>query len=105
METHFLDLRETIQLPSERRVLQSPSASAIAALNATLAIAKNAILCDNPAMPELMDMVEDNEDVPLHLFSAHNIVDTIDRLRLTIHTYNQQTEEFFKNIRSQNLPF
>ncbi len=105
MEPHFLDLKETIQLPSERSVLQNPSASAIAALNATLAIAKKAILCDSPTMQELMDLVEDNEDIPLHLFCAHNIVDTIDRLRLTIHTYNKQIEEHLEKQRTKNLPF
>lgn len=105
MEIHYLDIKETIQLPSERCIHQNPSISVIAALDAILAIAKKAILCDNPSIQELMDLVEDNEDVPLHLFSAHNIVDTIDRLRLTIHTYNKQTEEYLLKQRTQNLPF
>lgn len=105
MDTHFLDLKETIQLPSERCVLQNPSASALAALDATLAIAKNAILCDNPTLQELMNRVENNEDLPLHLFSVHNIVDTIDRLRLTIHTYNKQIDEYLEKQKTKNLPF
>ena len=105
METHYLDIKEKIQLPSERSVYNFPAISTIAVLDATLAIAHRAILCDNPTMQELMDLVEDNEDVPLHLFSAHNIVDTIDRLRLTIHNYNKQIEEYLEKQRTKDLPF
>lgn len=102
---HYLDIKETIQLPSERCIYPNPSVSAIAALDATLAIAKKAILCDNPSIQELMDIIDEGEDVPLHLFSAHNIVDTIDRLRLTINVYNKQTEEYLVKQRTKNLPF
>jgi len=105
MDTHYLDRKEKIVLPSERSVHCFPAISTIAALDANLAIAHRAILCDNPSMQELMDLVEDNEDVSPHLFSAHNIVDTIDRLRLNIHTYNKQIDEFLEKQRYKSLPF
>ena len=105
MDAHYLDIKETIQLPSERCIHKTPSIAAISALDATLAITKKAIICDNPSIQELMDIVDEEEDVPLHLFSAHNIVDTIDRLRLTIHAYNKQTDEYLKKQRTKKLPF
>ena len=105
METHYLDRKETIRLPSERSVMRSPSISAIAALDATLAIAKNAILCDNPTMQELMDIIDEEDSGSLHHFCAHNIVNLIDRLRLTIFTYNKQIEEYREHLLNKNLPF
>lgn len=107
MEIHYLDIKEKILLPSERSVLRFPSISAIAALDATLAIAKNAILCDNPSIQELMDILDNDEDeeIPSHLFVAHNIADSIYRLRLIIHTYNKQTGEYLKQIKVKELPF
>lgn len=89
IETHPIDVQEKIELPSERLVRRFPAIAPIAALDAAIATTKIAILCDNPSIPELMDMIEYDEEVPRHLFIAHNIIDNLDRLRLTIYTYFQ----------------
>jgi len=104
-EMYLGNKKEKIVLPSASIITRFPSISAIAALDATLAIAKTAILCDNPSIQELMNMIDDDEYISSHLFSAHNIVDTIDRLRLNIHDYNMQTKEHIKQIRNNDLPF
>jgi hypothetical protein len=105
MEIHPIDVRENICLPSERFIRRLPSIAAIAALDALLATAGTAILCDNPSIQELMDMIEDDEKVPPHLFIAHNIVDNIDRLRLTIHNYIEQIEINTAQITNNHFPF
>lgn len=102
---HPGDVREKLNLPSEKLVRHFPSIAPIAALDAALATTKTAILCDNPSIQELMDMIEDGENVPPDLFIAHNIVDNIDRIRLTIHSYFQQLESRLANIKNAALPF
>jgi len=105
LEMYFSDTKEKIELPAAHTIMRFPSISAIAALDANLAIAKTAILCDNPTITQLMDMIDDDEHVSSHLFSAHNIVDTIDRLRLNIYNYNMQTKKHLKQLRNKDLPF
>jgi len=99
-DIHPIDVREKLLLPSERLVQFFPSIASIAALDAALATTKTAILCDHPSIQELMDQIEYGEKVPAHLFIAHNIVDAIDRARLTIHAYFDQTESHLNQIKN-----
>ena len=99
IETHPMDIREKLLLPSERLVRRFPSIAPIAALEAALVTTKSAILCDNPSIQELMDLIENGEKPHSHLFIAHNIIDNLDRLRLTIHAYFDQIETHMKQIK------
>ena len=103
--THPIDVRENISLPSERLVRRFPAIANIAALDAALATTKLAIESDNPSIQELMYMIEDGEQVPPHLFIAHNIIDNLDRLRLTIHSYFDQLHVQLAKIKNDDLPF
>lgn len=105
LETHPIDVRENISLPSERLVRRFPSIAPIAALDAAIATTKLAIQSDNPSIQDLMDMIEDGEQVPPHLFIAHNIIDNLDRLRLTIHCYFDQLHVQLARIKNDDLPF
>ena len=102
---HHSDVQQNISLPSERLVRRFPSIASIAALDAALATTKIAIQCDNPCIQELMDMIEWGEDVPPHLFIAHNIIDNLDRLRVTIHAYFDQVFVHMAKIKNNSLPF
>ena len=105
IEIHPTDVQEKISLPSERLVQRFPVTAPIAALDAAIATTKIAILCDHPSIQELMDMIEDGEKVPPHLFIAHNIIDNLDRLRLTIHAYFQQVDRRITQIKNDAFPF
>ena len=104
-DMHPIDVREKISLPSERLVRRFPASASIAALDAAIATTKLAIQSDNPSIQELMDMIEVGENVPAHLFIAHNILDNLDRLRLTIHSYFQQINFRADKTRDDDLPF
>ncbi|MHC4779556.1 MAG: hypothetical protein ACYTFG_13365 [Planctomycetota bacterium] len=104
-EMHPSDVQEKLRLPSERHIRRFPSIASIAALDAATATTKTAILCDNPCIQELMDMIEDGDEVPSHLFIAHNIIDNLDRLRLTIHAYFQQVDMRITQIKNDAFPF
>ena len=104
-EPHPNDVRENLNLPSERLVRRFPSIAPIAALDAAIAITKTAILCDNPSIQELMDLIEYGEKPQSHLFIAHNIIDNLDRLRLTIHAYFDQIETCMTQIKNEAFPF
>jgi hypothetical protein len=56
-------------------------------------------------MQELMDMIEDGQTVPAHLFMAHGIIDDLDRLRLSIHLYLQQINLRLNQIDFDDIPF
>ena len=105
MDMHPIDVQENISLPSERLVRRFPAIANIAALDAALATTKLAIYSDNPSIQELMNMIEDGENVPAHLFIAHNIIDNLDRLRLTIHSYFDQLHVQLAKIKTDDLPF
>lgn len=105
IELHPTDIREKLNLPSENLVRRFPSIAPIAALDAALATTRTAILCDNPSIQELMDMIEDDEKVPSHLFIAHNIIDNLDRLRLTLHAYFDQLDLRIAQIKNAAVPF
>jgi hypothetical protein len=105
LNVHPMDVQENITLPSERLVRRFPAIASIAALDAALATTKRAILSDNPCIQELMDMIEYGENVPPHLFIAHNIIDNIDRLRITIHSYFDQLHMNMTKAKHDSLPF
>ena len=105
LNVHPIDVQENISLPSERLVRRFPAIANIAALDAALATTKLAIYSDNPSIQELMNMIEDGENVPAHLFIAHNIIDNLDRLRLTIHSYFDQLHVQLAKIKTDDLPF
>ena len=96
---------EKITLPGLRTVMNSPIASIVAALDAILALSKNAIIADTPTINELVELSQDKQTVPPHLFGAHHITDIIDRLRMEIHYYNAQTEQHLQKEKDKNLPF
>ncbi|MBN2340925.1 MAG: hypothetical protein JXX29_22915 [Deltaproteobacteria bacterium] len=96
---------EKITLPGLRTVITSPIASTVAALDAILAVSKTALIADTPSIDELINLSEDNQPVPTHLFSAHHITDIIDRLRLEIRHYAFQTEQHLQNEKLKDLPF
>ena len=52
-----------------------------------------------------MDMIEDGESVPAHFFIAHNLIDNLDQLRITIQAYFQQLNTRLVQIRNDDLPF
>jgi hypothetical protein len=105
LNVYPIDVRENISLPSERLVRRFPSIAPIAALDAALSTTKLAIQSDNPCIQELMDLIEDGENVPPHLFIAHNIIDSIDRLRVTIHSYFDQVHVHMAKVKHDSLPF
>lgn len=96
---------ERITLPGLRTVMTCPIASTIAALDAILAVSKTAIIADTPSIDELINLSQDNQPVPPHLFCAHHITDIIDRLRLEILHYGIQTEQHLQNEKLKDLPF
>ena len=102
---HHSDVQQNIRLPSESLVRRFPVVAPIAALEAAIATTKMLIQYDNPSMQELMDMIEDEESVPAHLFIAHNIIDNLDQLRITIQAYYQQLNTRMVQIRNDDLPF
>ena len=81
---------DSFPLPSERLVQRFPCAAPIAALDAMSATTKLLIRSEYPSMQELMDIIEDGDNVPAHLFMAHGIVDDLDRLRISIHMFLKQ---------------
>jgi len=99
------DVQQNIRLPSENLVRCFPAVAPIAALEAAIATTKMLIQYDNPSMQELMDMIEEGESVPAHLFIAHNIIDNLDQLRITIQAYYQQVNTRMVQIRNDDLPF
>lgn len=105
MNKYPSDVRENIRLPSERLIERFPVAAPIAALEAMIATTKTLILRDNPSMQELMDLIENGETIPPHLFIAHNIIDDLDQLRITIHAYLQQLGARTSQIDSNEIPF
>ena len=105
IELHPCDVQEKIKLPSERLVRCLPAIAPIAALHAAIATTRIAILCDNPSINELVDMIEYGDDVPPHLFIAHNIIQNLDQLRLTIDCYFQHVNTWSAQFNSEDLPF
>lgn len=99
------DVQQNIRLPSEKLVSCFPAAAPIAALEAAIATTKMLIQTDNPSMQDLMDMIEEGESVPAHLFIAHNIIDNLDQLRITIQAYFQQLNTRMVQIKNDDLPF
>ena len=102
---YLTDKTEKITLPGLRTASNSPIASIVAALDAILAISRTALIADTPEISELVQLSEDDQPVPPHLFAAHHITDIIDRLRLEIHYYNVQTEQHLQNDITKDLPF
>lgn len=105
IQTQQHQTTEKISLPTEPLVHRCPSIAAIAALDAICATTKIAIICDHPSIKELIDMVEDDETVPRHLFIAHNMVNNIDILRSTIDIYIENLELHYARILNTTLPF
>ena len=99
------DAQENIRLPSERLILRFPIAATIAALDAMTATTQKLLLRDNPSMQELMDLIEEGETVPPHLFIAHNMIDNLDQIRITIHAYFQQIDARMSQIDLNDIPF
>ena len=96
---------EQITLPGLRTVATSPIASIVTALDAILALSKTAIVADTPTINELIDLSNDNQPVPPHLFEAHHIIEIIDRLRMEIQYYNVQAEQLLQKENYEDLPF
>jgi hypothetical protein len=105
LECHPLDVKEKIPMPSERQIRRTPSISNIATLDAALSVTRLAIIADHPSIQEIMDMIEGDEKPPSHLFIAHNIIDNIDRLRLTIRVYIERAELHANRTANAALPF
>ena len=105
IDSHQNDERVTLLLPNQRLIRRFPSIASIAALDAASAMTKTAILCDHPSIRELIDMIEDGQNVPAHLFIAHNIIDNLDRLRLTVQTYFLHLDSQSAKIAAPNFPF
>jgi hypothetical protein len=91
---------DAFRLPSERLVNRFPCAAPIAALEAMSATTKLLIRSEYPSMQELMDIIEEGDNVPAHLFMAHGIVDDLDRLRISIHMFLKQI-----NLRAEQSDF
>jgi hypothetical protein len=105
IDSHQSNDRVTLLLPDKRLVRRFPSIASIAALDAAMAMTKIAILCDHPSIQELIDMIEDGQKVPSHLFIAHNIIDNLDRLRLTVQTYFLHLDSQLAKIADPDFPF
>jgi len=100
-----VDKKINLRLPSERLVYRFPCAAPIAALEAMVATTKLLIRSEYPSMQELLDMIEEGETVPAHLFMAHGILDDLDQLRLSIHLYLQQINLRLNQIDFDDIPF
>jgi len=99
------DPKTNLRLPSERLVNRFPCAAPITALEAMSATTKMLIRSEYPSMQELIDMTDEGESVPAHLFLAHSIVDNLDQLRLSIHLYLQQINLRLNQIDFDDIPF
>lgn len=102
---YLTDKTEKITLPGLRTISNSPIASIVTALDVILALSKTAIVADIPEISELVQLSEDNQPVPPHLFAAHHLIDSIDRLRLEIDYYSAQNEQHMQNEKEKDLPF
>jgi hypothetical protein len=99
------DKKINLRLPSERLINRFPCAAPIAALEAMVATTKLLIRSEYPSMQELLDMIEEGETVPAHLFMAQGILNDLDQLRLSIHLYLQQINLRFNQIDFDDIPF
>jgi hypothetical protein len=100
-----IDEKNNFRLPSERLVNRFPCAAPIAALEAMTATTKVLLRSEYPSMQELMDMIDEGENVPAHLFMAHAIIDNLDQLRLSIHLFLQQINLRLNQIDFDDFPF
>ncbi len=105
IDPHQCNDSTTLFLPDKRLVQKFPSIASIAALDAALVMTKTAILCDHPSIQELIDMIEDGLKVPSHLFIAHNIIDNLDRLRLTVQSYFLHLDSQLAKTADPDFPF
>jgi hypothetical protein len=96
---------DNFRLPSERLVHRFPCAAPIAALEAMSATTKLLIRSEYPSMQELMDIIEEGDIVPAHLFMAHGIVDDLDRLRISIHLFLKQISLRPEQSDFDDIPF
>ena len=105
LDFYQTDKSEKIQIPTEHQVRRIPSFANIASLDAALSSTRIAIIANNPSVQELMDLIDYGEEVPDHLFNAHNIIDGIERLRLTIRLFIKQVEQHQRKKSHTEIPF
>jgi len=105
MDTHFLDIKEKIELPSERSIHAMPSTAMVATLDAVLVIAQKSLSIEVPSMAEYMEMVDAGEHELNHISSAHHVLDTMNSLRIYIQIYIEYLHKHLTQNINRNIPF